>query len=520
MHANGNKPDIVLFMVDQLSAKWLEDEFCKAIATPNLARLRGTGVTFTNAFVSNPICMASRATLATGLSSRSHGVLANGYRLNPGLPTFMGLLQRGGWRTAAFGKVHLIPHFSGLYPDYSTYGFDVTHITEDSRGGEWLDWVESEFPEYYEDVLATVWATEIPDYASYGPENTDLGARIREVRSGYVWPTNEFPNNTAQLYTLPFPKQASQTEWITSRAVEFLDDIDATVPFFAQISYVQPHSPFCPPGEYLKFVNSDLLPEPAGIEWEGDRLAPVCFDTSEGARRAIPSNWRLQRQHYYADLIHLDEQLGLVMDALECNGRLENTYILFLSDHGELLLDHGFTGKGERHYDACIRVPLTIAGPGLQCNVLNSALIQNEDLFPTILDMAGVDPPSPRTMGPYLREPVGYLAGQSLLPFCRGHSSGTCRKDVYVESYNNIDSSSPSHWARTIRNADWRYTMYPEGSGEQLFHVSEDPDEQRTRAGDPAYAEVRAQMRGELMDRIIMQDYPQTPRDLFALGVH
>ena len=99
---------------------------------------------------SNPVCMPARSTIATGLTTRGHGVLENGYQLDPGLPTFMRTLQQEGWRTGAFGKVHFRPHYAGVFPDYRPYGFDVTHITEDGRGGEWLDWVEREHPEQYE----------------------------------------------------------------------------------------------------------------------------------------------------------------------------------------------------------------------------------------------------------------------------------------------------------------------------------------------------------------------------------
>ena len=140
------QPNIIFFMVDQLAAKWLEaamDGICDLL---NIQRLKSQGASFTNAITSNPVCCAARSTLATGLTARGHGVIENGYQLDPALPTFMRTLQADGWRTGAFGKVHLKPHFAGLRPDYRPYGFDVTHITEDARGGEWLDWIASEHP--------------------------------------------------------------------------------------------------------------------------------------------------------------------------------------------------------------------------------------------------------------------------------------------------------------------------------------------------------------------------------------
>ena len=160
-------PNIVFFMVDQLSAKWLE---AGVAPTPNIDRLRARGTTFTRTFANNPLCCPARATLATGLTVRGHGVLQNGYELNPALPTFMQLLQGAGWRTGAFGKLHLISHYHTLRPDYRPYGFDVVHNTEDPRAGAWLDWVEREHPEHYDAALSTVWATDIPEMQAYGPD--------------------------------------------------------------------------------------------------------------------------------------------------------------------------------------------------------------------------------------------------------------------------------------------------------------------------------------------------------------
>ena len=514
------RPDIVLFMLDQLAARWLESPCDSVVPTPHLDRLRARGVTFTRCIAGNPICMPARATIATGLSARGHGVLTNGYRLDPELPTFMSLLQGAGYRTGVAGKVHFRPHFAGLYPDYTRYGFDVAHVTEDARGGEWLDWVAERHPEHFDAVLATIWPSHIPEYSAYGPRRENLKRRIEAIRESFQWATPEHPHNSPRAYTLPFPAAVSQTEWITGHGVDFLRDTAPDTPLLLQASYVQPHGPFCPPAATMDRVTADRIPPPAPVEWVDDPLAPECFATSEGAHRSIPDDWRRTRHYYFADLGHLDDQLGRVMAALEQRGRLDDTCFILMADHGELLLDHGFTGKGERHYDAAIRVPLTIAGPGLQRGATVDRFVQHEDLFPTILELAGVAPPEPRTMGPYLRETPATLTGRSLLPLCRGEQPAGWRDAAYIESYNNISTATPRNWARSVRTADWRYTHYPSGTGEQLFHLAEDPGEQRNLAADPAHAATRNELRDRLLDLVILQDYPHTHRDLFALGVH
>ena len=514
-----SRPNIVFFMVDQLSAKWLEAAHRGICSTPNLDRLAERGTTFTHAISSNPVCCPTRATIATGLTTRGHGVLENGYDLDPKLPTFMQALQGAGWRTGAFGKVHLRPHFAGLYPDCHPYGFDVTHMTEDSRGGEWLEWVEKNHPEHFDAVLATVGFPEVPDFECHGPEKVDLRKRIKEIREKFQWATPEFPKNTSKLYPLPFPEEVSQTAWITANALEFLRETPADKPLYTHISYVQPHDPSSPPAEYLNRVDTDKIPAPLPAEWAQDPDAPEYYKR----RQPQEGDWHYKRHLYFADICHLDHQLGRVLDTLEETGRLDNTYIFFLADHGELLFDHGFCGKEERHYDACIRVPLIISGPGVKCGSTCEQIVQLEDICPTILDMTGQSlPPMPK-MGPYLSTPqeeIPILPGKSLLPICRGENPADWRDAAYVESYNRI--SSPDlliDWARTIRTKKFRYTLYA-GGGEQMFDLSKDPDEQENIVADPSHADDRQQLRDRLMELIILQDYPKTRRDLFAFGVH
>ncbi|MBT5877227.1 MAG: sulfatase-like hydrolase/transferase [Candidatus Latescibacteria bacterium] len=512
-------PNIVFFMVDQLSAKWVEAAESGVCELPNLQRLKKRGVNFTRAITSNPVCCATRATLATGMSTRGHGVLENGYQLNPDLPTFMQVLQGCGWRTGAFGKVHFQPHFRGLWPDYKPYGFDETHITEDARGGEWLDWVEENHPDHYESVLATIWPTKIPEFAQYGADKRDLRARIEKIRETFQWATEEHPRNTFGASTLPFPQEVCQTNWITGHALDFIHGMDADQPFFAQISYVQPHGPFHVPAEYLSRVDTSKIPEPLDAEWVQDPHAPKELSR----REPIAGDWEYARHCYFADLCHLDEQLGKIMTALEETGRLDDTYIIFLSDHGDMCYDHGFLSKEEKHYDACIRVPLVIAGPGVSPAATCEAMVQLEDICPTILDAASQRMPLLPKMGPYLdvaADQIPALPGRSLLPLCTAGIPDDWRKAAYSESYNHINSAHHGQWARTVRTEQYRYTYYPDGHGEQLFDLLKDPDEQNNLVADPTYAETRIHLRDRLLDLVIQQDYPKTRRDLFAFGVH
>lgn len=518
------KPDIIVFMMDQLAAKWLEQARQEQIiATPSFDRLRAMGVEFTSCISSNPLCAPARATLATGMNSHGHGVIENGYALDPKLPNFMRSMQSNGWATGLFGKSHFRPHYSGLYQDYTVYGYDVVHNTEDARGGEWLDWVRTEHPEHFDDVLSSVWAAGIlPEFSAYGPDNLNIKARVEKLRKekGLTGPATDTDG------PLPFPTELSQTEWITGHALDFLRNTPADKPVLAQLNYVQPHCPFTPPGEYLDQVEVDRIPDPLPANWETDPNCPQYIKRKKNLTRETP-DWKRRRQYYFADIIHLDAQLGRVLDTLEETGRLANAVIMLLSDHGEMLFDHGLRRKGGAHYDACIRVPLIIAGPGLQKGVSCDALVQLEDFCPTIMELTGLtlpqqQPEGPRIKGPYMTfepEDIPVIPGRSLLPFCRGETVTNWREAAYVESFCDLDSDDPRDWARTVRTQRYRYTWFPQG-GEELYDLQADPGEQINQSSNADYANIREEMRERLLQAVVLQDYPRTRRNLYAFGVH
>ena len=529
------KPNVILFMVDQLSAKWLEAACDRNICDlPNFDWLQQNGTTFTHAVTSNPVCSLARATIATGLSCRAHGLIMNGYSLNPEIPTFMKAMQKEGWRTGAFGKLHLKPHYEKFYQDYHVYGFDVVHNTEDDRSGEWLDWVEEEHPEHYPGALATAWP-DVPGYAEYGPDKVDLRPQIREAKK-------RFPD---WRFTMPFPEEVSQSAWITSRALEYIQETDIDQPFFAHISYVAPHPPFCPPQETMDKVNPENIPAVVPADWLDDdtpgyfgKMAqwlkgeteerplwtydlPVQHD-SEGRPNGLKTDFRKERHHYFADIVHLDEQLGRVRKAMEDSGRLDNTYIIVTADHGEFIGDHGFFQKQERHYDAGIRIPLIISGPGLEKNAVRQEIAQLEDICPTILDLHDVPQPQLNYSNRYSSQPDTWplTSGRSLVELCRGKHPDNWRQEAYIESFRYFGQDALGTWARTIRTDRYRYTYYPDGNGEQLFDIESDPDEQNNLINNPEYASVRQELKDRLMELIIAQDFPVSPRDLFCSGIH
>lgn len=497
-------PRTILFiMVDQLAAKWLEEAEAGVVDLPNLRELQRRGATFTRAFTNNPVCSPSRASIATGVMPAVHGLTECGYSLDPDVPTFMGALQEAGWGTAAFGKLHFQPQIAGVNPDYCKYGFDETAITEDARAGEWLDWVREQHPEHFEAAAATVWMTMIPELEAYGEHSEDLRSAILRARDRY-------PQVAQNAYTLPFPAEVSQTEWITGRAVEYLRR-SGTRDVFAQVSYVQPHNPFTPPAEYLDRVNTNALPEPTPAAWRDDPI-PYYSQARYDRLSTDTADWRLERHYYFADLAHLDDQLGVLMNTLLELGRLEESLILFTSDHGEMLHDQGLLGKWERHYDACIRIPLILAGEGIESGS-REQLVDHLDIAPTILGWAQVPEPALP-----VRSADGLILTRALKGRDLREETSHERAGVLIQSNGSHHDPGLVSWARSVRTTSHRYTRHFAGGGEQLFDLDADPNEQHNLAEAPHAQGLRTELSSLLLELEVADARPQAATGLYQLG--
>jgi choline-sulfatase len=488
----------------------METAHSGVVDLPELRQLAAEGVEFRRAFTENPVCTPARANIATGLSSSANGVGECGYRLDPEVPTFMRGLQEQGWGTGAFGKLHLLPQLESVAPDYRVYGFDVVHNTEDTRAGAWLDWVREFHGEWYDAARATVWMTMVPELEDYGADHEDLRAQVLDSQSRY-------PQTTEFAYELPLPAELSQTAWITDRACDYLHTAgDRDV--FLHVSYVQPHNPFSPPAGFIERVNLSAIPEPIAAEW---LKAPIPYFEQERYQRFSyeEHDWKRERQFYFADLAHLDQEIGRLRQALEDTGRLDDCLFIFTSDHGELLHDHGLLGKWERHYDPCIRVPLIISAPGVNPSV-RQELVKHTDITATIYDWARVDPPLLPVGSPSATTAVPMLHGRSLLPLLQasGVAADPWRDEILIQSNNSHTTVSPTSWARTLRTERYRYTHFFGDGGEQLFDLSADPDEQVSLAQVPEYRETVDRLRARLLEAAVRDAYPNSPHALYRLG--
>jgi len=490
--------DIIVLLFDQLGAKWLE-KASELGYTPNIDKLKAHGTDFSRAYTSCAMCMPARASMLTGLHPRQHGVYYKGYTLSPEFPTYMSALKKRGYFTAGFGKFHISPEHDIDRPDFTKYGFDRYLCTEDVE-----KWCPGGF-------MMRANAQPIPGYFASVKDKAD-----------------------------------TQTAFITDKSVAFLEEAPTDSPVCMMVSYVEPHPPMLPPEEYLDRVDMDKLPRPLPPVWRDDPDAPRVMLENAASKHPYGRRddwcvndpdgfWMEARRYYFADVIHLDEEVGRLLDALDRRNGWKNTCIILTADHGEMLGDFHLTEKMAVHYDASLRIPMVVSMPGCDKKSCD-ALVQSEDVFFTVLDAAGCPddwyiarPPMPiRQQRWYWEQEQCYahteapprLPGMpaSILSFCRGEAVEGWREALSSDHYRT-DHTPIEFWTRTVITDQYRYSYYPGRPHEQLFDLKNDPDELHNLVALPEYKDVVSQMRAHLIERSIWSEYPLSIRNMTTPGI-
>ncbi|MFI3293604.1 MAG: sulfatase-like hydrolase/transferase [Rikenellaceae bacterium] len=438
-------PNIVFIFADDHCFNCLGSSGLDNIKTPNLDRLMESGTHFTHAFNqggwNGAISAASRAMLITG---------ENMWRAAQHSNYIPELQQPKNWPidVAQLESADKVP-FGTTWPEYmKAAGYD-TYIT-----GKW-----------HVDVPAD----QVFDHA-------------KNIRGG-------MPNQSADCYNRVFlegvedkwqPYDTSYggfwkggkhwSEIVKDDALEYIDMAKRSDnPFFMYLAFNAPHDPRQAPKEYVDMypleevsVPENFLPEYPYKDsigcWKSlrdERLAP--FPRTE---RSVKVN----RQEYYALISHLDTQIGIILDALEATGKLDKTYIMFTADHGISIGDHGFIGK-QNMYDAAMRVPLFLAGPGIPKGQKVDELVYLQDVMATALDLSG-------SCG------VDSVDFKSLVPLAIGEEDAECREAVY---------GAYTGQQRSVRDKEYKMIIYPKYDLVRLFNVEEDPSEMVDLASNPEY---------------------------------
>jgi arylsulfatase A-like enzyme len=454
-------------MADQLAAAALGCYGSGIASTPALDALAADGLRFDRCYASVPVCAPSRATFLTGRSPVVHGVVSNNYALTTATPTYAHVLQRAGYRTGGFGKFHQTPMHCAAPGSLDYLGFEESVVTEDPKW-PWYEWVCRTHPAHAERALAMSWA----QWPSHPPHA--MAEHVAEARRRHLQPRIE-RSGWQLMYASPLPPEVHDTAWITEMGLDFIERHQARrgdQPFCCHISYVDPHDPYNPPEPYASMFRPEEMPAPRPAAWIAEGISRlhesqrfVGFDRIWRDKDAIA---RL-RALYHGSLRFLDDQIRRIVARLDDLGLRDNTLVLFTTDHGEMLGDHGLITKGVKHYDMGVRCPLIASGPGVHRAAATSRLTSTLDFFPTFCDLAGV-PLDER-------------------PPLEGASFAGALESPEAESGFDAVSVAFDGVVSVISDDGWRLTRYLDDHKTQLFNLREDANEQHNLAGEARHAD-------------------------------
>ena len=469
--SNDPQPNILWICTDQQRFDTIGALGNPLINTPNIDRLTASGVALTGAFSQSPVCTPSRAAFLTGRYPRTTRCRQNGQMIPAHERLISRILADAGYTCGLSGKLHLSSCAGGRVEQRIDDGYTTFHWSHHPRP----DWPENAY---------TGWL------ASKGQTWDDLygGPATAYVKHGIA----------AEFH---------QTTWCAEMAVDFIRQNQGR-PWLFSFNCFDPHHPFDPPAEYLARYNPDEMPLPKYRPGELDDKPPYQRLDHQWAHNEpgffhtggmTDDDRRQVTAAYYAMIELIDDQVGRMLDALDETGQLENTVVIFMSDHGEMLGDHGIYLKGPHFYDEAVRVPLVISWPNrFKAGLKSDALVELIDLVPTLLEAAGVDVPES-------------VQGKSLLPILRGDADpSTHRRAVYAEYYNAW--THKHSYGTMLRTAAEKIVVYHGIDAGELYDLDNDPHEFDNLWDDPARAAMKTRLLKRAFDASVLTMDPTPPR--------
>ncbi len=443
-----DRPNILMISMDQLRWDALGCANNPVVKTPNIDRLAREGVRAEHFFVHSPMCQPSRASLVTGRYPRNNGVRWNWYDLPKTEKPLPAILGAAGYHTMAIGKMHFTPIDE-------LHGFDDRVFAEGKM---------------------------FSDYDAYRESLRDQGLDEQYFEHVKRWANEE--NFGAD--TFPLGDENYVDTFIGKNGAKMLAE-NEKYPFFAWLSFCNPHMPFDPPEPFDTMYSPDEVDIPADFDTDQMSRVPE-YRTSSGQKdfgKLDEAKLRKVIANYYGTISLVDREIGRTLDVLEENGVLDNTVIIFVADHGEMLGHRGVLWKGRMLYDHITRSPLIIRYPKeLGGGQIVSDLIQAVDIMPTILDFAGVD---------------GHagMQGASMRRLLR-KDAVEWRQWAFAESLN----------MKMVRTQRWKLIHFGGKPYGELYDLQNDPLEVKNLYDDPQYAERQAEMTKLLADILIETEDP------------
>ena len=470
------KPNVILIEVDQMRGDCIGAAGHPVVETPYLDTMARNGYLFNNAFTATPSCIPARAAILTGMSQKSHGRVGYMDKVNWNYEhTIASEFANAGYHTQSIGKMHVYPtrnlcgfHNVVLHDGYFHYcrNSNVPMGQHFDQCDDYLHWLKEK--KYNIDLLDS------------GLDCNSWVAR--------PWMHKE---------------ELHPTNWVTTESIDFLRRRDPSKPFFLKMSYVRPHSPLDPPQVYFdQYINEDIPDSPIG-DWadteDKDRNGQI-MNSSKGIinKKAL----KRAKAAYYGLITHIDHQIGRFIQVLSENNCLNNSIILFTSDHGDLLGDHNLFRK-TLPYQGSVSIPFIIYDPG---NLLGndrgkiiSDVVELRDIMPTLLDFAGIDIPD-------------CVDGKSVRALIDEDIDITWRE--YIHGEHSAGTSS-NHYIATKKD---KYIWYSQTGEEQYFDLDKDPQELYNLINSEKNAQRIEYLRSKLIEELDGREEGYTDGKVLVVG--
>jgi iduronate 2-sulfatase len=432
------KPNVLFLISDDLNNMLgcYGDPLAK---TPNIDKLAARGVRFDRAYCAFPLCGPSRNSLLTGLYPNSTGILANQQIFRqtiPSQPSLPQVFRNAGYFAGRIGKLF---HYN-VPKSIGTNGHDDPGSWELELNPAGVDRLEEE------DRIFTL-----------------LPGQFGGTLSWYASPKSD-AHHTDGL-------QAEDAEWVLERCAKRKDR-----PFFLALGFFRPHTPYVSPKTYFDLYPEKDMPVVQGVKEDQADIPAAGLGSYKKEQDKLTDDLRRQcRQAYLASISFMDAQVGRVVAALDRLGLADNTIIVFTSDHGYHMGEHGLWQKMSL-FEESARVPLLIVAPGVaKAGGAAKSPISHIDLFPTLAELCGVKAPENlqgQSLVPMLRDPSAAGRGWAITQVMRG--GGAARASVTT----NVGADGPRFFGYSLRTPRWRYTEWDEGrKGRELYDHDADPRE-------------------------------------------
>lgn len=478
--AESTRPNVLFLIADDLN-NLLGCYGDPRAKTPNIDRLAARGMRFERAYCTFPLCGPSRNSMLTGLYPNSTGILANAQIFRQTIPTQISLPQAfrlSGYFAARVGKLY---HYN-VPRSIGTNGHDDPGSWELEMNPAGVDRMEEE-----------------PRIFSLLP------GQFGGTLSWYASPKSD------EYHTDGLNAEAA--EWILERCARHRER-----PFFLAVGFFRPHTPYVAPQSYFALYPEKDMPVVEGVKEDQEDIPPAGLASYKREQDKLTDDLRRQAlQAYYASISFMDAQVGRVVAALERLGLADNTIIVFTSDHGYHVGEHGLWQKMSL-FEESARVPLLIVAPGVtKPSSVAQAPVSQLDLYPTLAELCRVPPPANlqgQSLVPMLKDPSVPGRGWALTQVTRG--GGAMRATITPD----VGSAGRRFFGYSLRTPRWRYTEWDEGrQGRELYDHQNDPRELTNLANRPEHAATVDQLSAQLREAV-KGSFPasgETPRILTGL---